>query len=88
MRTSDEIRADLERASRRRAQLWEALSQHGHDPEVSAEAAELSRLIDDLWAEHRALLALRRHGPAELIQARARAEERLERDVRRQRQAA
>ena len=88
MRTIAEIRADLERASERRAQLWNTLSQHGHDPEASAEAAELSRLIEELWAEHRAVLARRRHGPTELIHARARAEERLERDARRQRKAA
>jgi hypothetical protein len=88
VRTIAEIRAELEGASRRRAHLWETLSQHGHDPEASAEAAELSRRIEDLWAEQRAVLAHRRHGPVERIHARARAEERLEREARRQRKAA
>lgn len=88
MRTIAEIQADLERATERRAELWKALSQHGYDAEASTEAARLSSLIGDLWAERRALLARWRHGPVERIQARARAEERLEREVRRQSEAA
>jgi hypothetical protein len=45
--------------------------------------AELSRQIDELWAEARALRAHDRFGPSDAIRARARAEERLERDSRR-----
>jgi hypothetical protein len=82
VRTNAEIRAELERASIERGQLWEDLS-HGHDPEKSALAARLSARIADLWAELRGVNAQRRHGSSELIQARARAEERLERDTRR-----
>jgi hypothetical protein len=65
-----------------RAALWAELA-HGHDAVKSAEAARLSRRIEDLWAEARAADARRRFGSPELIQARARAEERLEREARR-----
>jgi hypothetical protein len=82
VRTTAEIRGELERASAERARVWEELS-HGHDPEKSALAARLSVRIADLWAELRGVNAQRRHGSSELIQARARAEERLERDTRR-----
>jgi hypothetical protein len=82
MRTMTEIRAELERAVERRAELWHELND-GVDPEKSAEAAELSQTIDDLWAEARALRAREHWGPSDEIRARARAEERLERDSRR-----
>jgi hypothetical protein len=82
MRAPSEIRRELEEAVTRRAALWTDLS-HGHDAVKSAEAARLSRRIDELWAEARAAEAQRRFGSPELIQARARAEERLERDARR-----
>jgi hypothetical protein len=76
-----DIRADLERASERRAELWHELS-GGLDAAKSEEAAELSKEIDELWAEARALRAYGRFGPSDAIRARARAEERLERDSR------
>jgi predicted phage-related endonuclease len=82
MRTIQEIREELERAVQRRAELWHELND-GVDPDKSAEAAELSRQIDELWAEARALRAHDRFGPSDAIRARARAEERLERDSRR-----
>jgi hypothetical protein len=82
MRTITEIREELERATERRAELWHELGD-GVDPAKSAEAAELSELIDHLWAEARALRAHDRFGPTDAIRARARAEERLERDSRR-----
>jgi outer membrane murein-binding lipoprotein Lpp len=82
MRTMKNIRDELERASERRAELWHELS-GGIDAAKSAEAAELSRQIDELWAEARALRAHGRFGPSDAIRARARAEERLERDSRR-----
>jgi hypothetical protein len=82
MRTITDIRADLDRAIERRAQLWEELAR-GVDPEKSAEAAELTKKIDDLWAEARALKAHERFGPSEIIRARARTEERLDREARR-----
>lgn len=86
MRTLEQIRAELDRAIAVRAGLWESLSS-GPDAELSAEAARLTQRIDDLWAEARATEARRRFGPVELIQARARAEERLERESRRERKA-
>jgi hypothetical protein len=82
MRTMKDIRDELERAVERRAQLWHELN-GGIDPVKSAEAAELSEKIDELWAEARALRAYNRFGPSDEIRARARAEERLERDSRR-----
>jgi hypothetical protein len=87
MRTTQQIRSDLGQAITKRASLWEELS-HGPDPSRSGEAARLSRMIDDLWAELRAAQARGRFGSPELIHARARAEERLERDARRVRKAA
>ena len=82
MRTITDIRDELERAVERRAELWHELN-NGVDPTKSAEAAELSNKIDELWAEARALRAYHRFGPSDEIRARERAEERLERDSRR-----
>jgi hypothetical protein len=87
MRSIEEIRADLDQAAEERAELWEELG-HGLDPVKSAEAARLSGLIEDLWAELRAVKAHQRWGPSELIRRRAMAEERLERDSLRIRKAA
>jgi serine/threonine protein kinase HipA of HipAB toxin-antitoxin module len=82
VRTSAEIKAELERAIDRRAELWHELGA-GHDTAKSAEASRLSSKIEELWAEARAAEARGRFGAPELIQARARAEERLERESRR-----
>ena len=82
MRTIKEIREEVERAVERRAELWHELND-GVDPAKSAEAAELSKQSDELWAEARALRAYNSFGPSDEIRARARAEERLERDSRR-----
>jgi hypothetical protein len=87
MRSTEEIRADLERATDQRTELWEELGQ-GVDPAKSAEAHRLSSLIDDLWSELRAVQAQQRWGSSELIRRRAMAEERLERDSLRIRKAA
>jgi hypothetical protein len=78
----NEIRAELDEAVDRRAEIWHQLGE-GIDPEKSAEVRRLSSLIEELWAEARAVEARDRFGAPELIQARARAEERLERDSRR-----
>jgi hypothetical protein len=78
MRTIDEIRAESERASERRAELYRALSK-GHDSALAAELKEIDALIDALWDEQRAVKAELRFGPRENIRKRARAEERLER---------
>jgi HEAT repeat protein len=82
VKTISEIRAQLDEAVDRRAEIWHELGD-GIDPAKSAEVARLSGLIEDLWAEARAAEAQSRFGSPELIQARARAEERLERDTRR-----
>jgi hypothetical protein len=87
MRTIQEIRTDLQQATDRRTELWEDLG-HGRDDAKSAEAARLSGLINDLWSELRAVKARQRWGDPDLIQRRARAEERLERDSLRIRKAA
>jgi len=87
MRSIQEIRAELDRAAENRAELWEELGQ-GVDPARSAEAQRLSSLIEDLWAELRAVQAQQRWGSSELIRRRAMAEERLERDSLRIRKAA
>src|SRR5687768_976621 len=87
MRTIQEIRADLARATEHRGELWEELG-HGLDQDKSAEARRLSSLIDDLWAELRTVKAHRGGAWPELIQRRARAEERPGRDTRRARKAA
>jgi hypothetical protein len=78
MRTIDEIRAEIERASERRADLYRALSK-GHDSALAAELKDIGPRIDGLWDEHRAVKAELRFGPRENIRKRARAEERLER---------
>jgi hypothetical protein len=82
VRTISEIRAELEQAVERRSELWHELAD-GPDPAKSAEAARLSSKIEDLWAEARNVQARNRSGAPELIIARARAEERLERESRR-----
>jgi hypothetical protein len=87
MRSIQEIRADLDRAAEKRAELWEELG-HGVDQTKSAEAARLTGLIEDLWAELRTVKAQQRWGSTELIRRRAMAEERLERDSLRIRKAA
>ena len=87
MRTISEIRRELDEASERRADAWEELSQ-GVNPQKSAEAAALSKRIEELWAELRGAQVRARFGPAETIIARARAEDRLDREARRLRNAA
>jgi hypothetical protein len=77
-----EIRAELDEAVDRRAEIWHELGE-GIDPAKSAEVKRLSGLIEELWAEARATEARNRFGAPVLIHARARAEERLERDSRR-----
>ena len=82
MRTINEIIGELDEAVDRRAEIWHELGE-GIDPQKSAELKRLATLIEDLWAEVRAAEAQSRFGAPELIHARARAEERLERDSRR-----
>jgi hypothetical protein len=82
-----EIRRDLEIATERRTALWEELAE-AFDTGKSAEAAALSRRIEELWTEARAARARARYGPSDKIITRARAEDRLDREARRWRPAA
>jgi uncharacterized protein YPO0396 len=80
MRTLEQIREQIERASDRRAELWHQLSD-GRDPEVASELHELEREIEKLWDEQRAVRAAIRFGEREKILRRARTEERIERSA-------
>jgi hypothetical protein len=73
-----EIRAELDRATERRTELWHLLS-NGHDAELTAELHELEERIAALWDEHRTLKAHERFGDRDEIIKRARHEERLAR---------
>jgi hypothetical protein len=78
MTTHTEIRAEIDRATERRGELWHLLSQ-GHDAALSAELHELEERIAALWDEHRTLRAHERFGDRDEIIKRARHEERLAR---------
>ena len=87
MRALEDIRRELETASESRAALWDDLSE-GYDAAKSAEAAALTKRIEELWAEARAARARARYGPSEEIITRARAHDRLDREARRLKTAA
>jgi hypothetical protein len=78
MRTPEAIHQEIEHASERRAELWQALGR-GHDAAVASDLARLNERLDALWAELRSTRAQLRFGDRARIVARARAEERLER---------
>jgi hypothetical protein len=78
MKTLNEIKAEIDRATERRAELWHVLSQ-GHDSETAAEVKELEDRIQRLWDEERMLRAHLRFGDRDEIIKRARHEERLAR---------
>jgi 3-keto-L-gulonate-6-phosphate decarboxylase len=78
MRTLDEIRLEIERATERRADLLHVLAE-GHDDTVAAEHAELEDEIARLWDEYREAKVRGRFGDRDAIIKRARLEERLER---------
>jgi hypothetical protein len=78
MKTLPQIKAEIDRATERRAELWHALST-GHDSETAAEVKELEERIQRLWDEERALRAHVRFGDRDEIIKRARHEERLAR---------
>ena len=78
MRTLDDIRLDIERATERRAELLHVLAE-GHDDTVAAEHAELEGKIARLWDECREAKVRGRFGDRDAIIKRARLEERLER---------
>jgi hypothetical protein len=74
----DQIHAQIDELSARRAELWNRLSS-GLDPAVGQEIKDLDTRLDALWAAHRAERARLRFGERDEIVRRARAEERLER---------
>jgi ABC-type phosphate transport system auxiliary subunit len=78
MTTLFDIKADIQRLSDERREILHALSE-GHDPALVAERGRLEARIAELWDEYRAERARVRFGERELIIARARHEERLER---------
>jgi hypothetical protein len=79
MRTLAEIQHELDALTERRTALWRELSA-GANEEKSAEVALLNERIEALWAEGRLLRNRLRFGDPTAIIARARAEERLERE--------
>lgn len=78
MKTLPQIKAEIQRATERRAELWHVLSQ-GHDSEAAAEVKELEETIQRLWDEERMLRVQLRFGDRDEIIKRARHEERLAR---------
>jgi hypothetical protein len=78
MRTSTEIRAEIERASEERADLLHRLSE-GHDVVLAAQLRELDARIASLWDEQRQAQARARFGNRDEIIRRARLEERIDR---------
>ena len=73
-----EIKREIQGLSDRRREVLHALSE-GHDAALVAERQELDVRLAALWDEYRAERARVRFGERELIIARARHEERLER---------
>jgi hypothetical protein len=78
VRTENEIRLDIERATERRTEVYQLLSR-GHDVALQAELKELDERIADLWNEQREARVRLRFGDRDVIVKRARLEERLER---------
>ena len=78
MRTIQDIKLEIERATERRAELYHALAK-GHDVVLAAELKELEAEIADLWIAHREARVRNRFGDRDRIIKRARLEERLER---------
>ena len=80
MRTVTEIKRELEELAERRAALWHELSV-APNAEIKAEIARLNDRIEKLWSEAREARTRARYGPQEAIVKRARAEERLDREL-------
>jgi hypothetical protein len=78
-RTLCDIQAEIDGAAARRTALWKQLSE-GRDPGKAAEVEHLNERIEALWNEARAARTRARFGSPEAIIARARADERLERE--------
>ena len=78
VRTIQDIKLEIERATERRGELYHALAK-GHDVVLAAELKELEAQIATLWIEHREARVRQRFGDRDRIIKRARLEERLER---------
>ena len=78
MKTLEDIKLEIERATDRRAELLHVLAE-GHDAAVAAEHAQVEEEIARLWDEYRAARVQERFGDRDAIIKRARLEERLER---------
>ena len=78
MKTLNEIKTEIERATERRAELWHVLSD-GHNPDAAAELKQIEERLGRLWDEQRMLRAQVRFGDRDEIIKRARHEERLAR---------
>ncbi len=79
-RTLHEIKLELDELTERRTRLWQELSV-AHEPGKSAEAKRLGERIQALWNEARAARTRVVFGPQQAIITRARADERLEREI-------
>ncbi len=82
MRTQNDIRIDLDRATARRAELWRELGR-ASDPALADELAVLNEEIATLWDELRVTRTRSRFGPTDEIVRRADRDKRLERDIER-----
>ncbi len=82
MRSLTDIKRELDALTERRTVLWRELAA-GADSEKSGEVMRLNAAIGELWNEARRVRSLVRFGDPSAIMARARAEERLEREYAR-----
>ena len=73
-----EIKKEIQRLSDERREILHALSE-GHDATLVAQRQDVDERLAELWDEYRAERARVRFGERDLIIARARHEERLER---------
>jgi hypothetical protein len=73
-----EIKKEIQRLSDERREILHALSE-GHDSTLVAQRQEIDERLAELWDDYRAERARVRFGERDLIIARARHEERLER---------
>lgn len=87
MRSLQEIQEELDATTTTRSELWDDLSL-ASEPDTASQIDELSQRIAVLWAELRATKAHLRSGPRDSIIARARAEDRFDREERRVRRVA
>ena len=78
-RTLREIQLEIDAAAERRTVLWKELSE-AHDSEKAGEIERLNERIEALWNEARVARTRARFGSPDAIIARARADERLERE--------